>query len=135
MRKLTDHKTNGVNESLEITVMDEPGSGGASHRYDITGFETSKNPSATDAQGYMPHFSRLPIVFQNGGLQEVGCANGVSHEALLAIVIDRLKSYQSGPYPSRENAIALTKIEEGLMWLQKRTLDRVRRGVEGTSQK
>ena len=61
--------------------------------------------------------------------------NGISQEALLAILIDRLRGFQSGQYACRENAIALTKLEEATMWLQKRTLDRVRRGVEGTSVK
>lgn len=32
---------------------------------------------------------------------------------------------------ARVNALALTKIEEALHWLQQRTLDRMRRGVEG----
>lgn len=37
-----------------------------------------------------------------------------------------------GKYASRENACSLTHTEESLMWLQKRTRDRVARGVEGT---
>lgn len=61
--------------------------------------------------------------------------NGISNEALLAIVEDRLLGFQSGEYACRENAVALTKIQEAMMWLQKRTRDRAARGVEGTSQK
>jgi hypothetical protein len=132
MRKLTDHKLNGLNDKLEITVMDEPGQGGACHRYDITGFDTSTNPSATAPDGYKSSFSRVIIAFQNGPLQEVGNVNGISQETLLAIVIDRLRSFQNGAYACRENALALMHIEEALMWLQKRTQDRLRRGVEGT---
>jgi hypothetical protein len=41
----------------------------------------------------------------------------------------------AGPYACRENAIALTHIEEALMWLQRRTVARIKRGVEGTNQK
>lgn len=37
-----------------------------------------------------------------------------------------------GKYACRENALALTALEEALMWLQKRTRDRLARGVEGT---
>ena len=66
--------------------------------------------------------------------QEFG-VNGISGEALLAIVEDRLIGFQSGGYACRENAVALTKVQEAIMWLQKRTLDRMRRGVEGTSVK
>jgi hypothetical protein len=47
--------------------------------------------------------------------------------------IDRLQSFQSGDFACRENALALTKLEEALHWLDHRTKDRQRRGVEGTS--
>ena len=58
----------------------------------------------------------------------------VTHEVLLAILIDRLQSFQAGPYACRENALALTKLEEAQHWLQARTKARMARGVEGTSQ-
>ena len=35
--------------------------------------------------------------------------------------------------PCRETRIAITKLDEALMWLEKRTKDRTKRGVEGTS--
>ncbi len=133
MRKITDHAVNGLNEALEIQVLDEPGPGGACHRYDITGFDTGTNPS-NSAGGYRSSFSRLIILFQNGPIAETG-VTGISNEALIAVVIDRLRGFQSGQYACRENALALTKLQEALMWLQKRTLDRAARGVEGTSQK
>lgn len=135
MRKLTDHKLNGLNESLEIAVVDEPGAGGACHSYRISGFDTGKNASAGAPDGYVTSFTMLPVLFQNGPIQEVGGVNGVSQEALLAILIDRLRSFQAGPYSCRDNAVALTHLEEALMWLQKRTRDRMARGVEGTSTK
>lgn len=134
MRTLTDHKVNGLNEALDITVTDQPGHGGACHRYDITGFDTDKNPSATLPDGYKASFSRSIILFQNGPIKEHG-VNGISQEALLAILIDRLRCFQDGPYACAENDIAMMKLEEALMWLQKRTRDRMARGVEGTNQK
>lgn len=70
--------------------------------------------------------------FQKGALKEVGI-NGVSDEALLAILIDRLQGFQTGPFSCRENALALTKLEEAMHWLNHRTLDRMNRGVEGIS--
>jgi hypothetical protein len=72
--------------------------------------------------------------FQNGPIQEVG-VNGISIEALLAIVEDRLIGFQSGQFSCREKDVALTKVQEALMWLGKRTRDRVARGVEGTMEK
>lgn len=69
--------------------------------------------------------------FQHGPVPEVGL-NGISNEVLMAIVLDRLAFYQKGAFACRENALAYTKIEEGLLWLHKRTWDRMQRNVEGT---
>jgi hypothetical protein len=124
MRKITDHKLNGLNDALEIQVLDEPGQGGACHKYliDVVGGAPSSGGMET------------PINFQNGPIQECGF-NGLSNESLIAVVIDRMRSFQAGAFACRENAVALTKLEESLMWLQKRTRDRLARGVEGTNQK
>ena len=130
-RTLHDHETNPANKELAIHAEDEPGAGGASHLYLISGFDTSTNPSDpfTKRHGAPAYYST--ILFQNGPIPEVG-VNGVTHEALLAILIDRLRSFQAGPYACRENALALTKLEEALHWLAARTSARVARGVEGT---
>ena len=120
-RTLTSHKVNGLNEVLEIQVLDEPGQGNACHVYRIT--------EGGDAE----EFPECSVCFQNGPIQEVG-VNGISNEALLAIVEDRLLGFQSGQFACRENALALTKLQEAMMWLQKRTRDRMARGVEGTNQ-
>lgn len=128
MRILTDHKLNGLNDALEITVLDEPGQGGACHQYQI---EFGNN----DGEDRTGHSQRKTLIsFQNGPILEAG-VNGISGEALVTVVIDRLRSFQAGPYACRENAIALASLEEGLMWLQKRTRDRLVRGIEGTSVK
>ncbi len=116
MRELTDHIVSGDQAvQLKISVTDEPGAGGANHSYRVTG----------------PNATKTDIEFQNGPIKEVG-VNGLTQETLLAIVIDRLRSFQAGPYSCRENAIALTHCEEALMWLQRRTVGRIKRGVEGT---
>lgn len=122
-RELTSHKVNGLNEALLINVLDQPGQGNACHEYQIRKWEKDQED-----------IELCNIQFQNGPIQEFG-VNGISGEALLAIVEDRLLGFQSGPFACRENAVALTKIQEAMMWLQKRTLDRMRRGVEGTNQK
>lgn len=125
-RTIDDHKVNPANDRLTITVIDEPGAGGACHSYRIGGFNTETNPSDEG-----PVYNFADILFQNGPIAEVG-VNGVTHEALLAIVADRLRSFQKGPYSCKANACALTHIEEAQHWLQQRTIERMRRGVEGT---
>lgn len=56
--------------------------------------------------------------------------NGTTNEEVLAVLIDRMY-YLQAKFPCRENAIVLTKLEESLMWLNKRTEDRKARNVEG----
>ena len=121
-RELTSHKVNGLNESLTIAVIDEPGQGNACHEYRIYHKDCLYEKEMCN------------VSFQNGPILESG-VNGISNEALLAIVEDRLAGFQSGQFACRENAIALTKIQEAMMWLQKRTRDRMSRGVEGTNVK
>ena len=72
------------------------------------------------------------IHFQEGPIKENG-VNGVANEDLLVMVIRRLQGFQDSPYSCRENAMAITKLEEALLWLRKRTMGRENRGVEGTS--
>lgn len=120
-RYLTDHKVNGLNDALTVSVCDAPGIGGANHHYKIDG------PVIDHAE------FQCDIRFQNGPIKEAG-PNGISHEALLAVLIDRLRGFQSGKFACRENAIALTKIEEAMLWLHKRTQSRLAQGIEGTSE-
>lgn len=74
------------------------------------------------------HFAE--IRFQQGDIAEVG-VNGCYNEDLIEIVVRRLNDFQQGEMKCRENAIAITYLETALFWLQKRTLDRKARGVEG----
>ncbi len=116
MRKLKSHKVNGLNEAINILVLGEPGAGGACHEYACNyGDETQK------------------IRFQNGPIAEAG-VNGISQEALLAIVEDRLVGFQSGPYANQANEDALENVRAAMNALHSRTRERGARGVEGTSQ-
>lgn len=126
MRRVSDHIVLGNSASdVAVTVLDEPGQGGANHQYMLTWAEREDTSIPLD--------KTLAIGFQDGPIREVG-QNGVTQEALLAVVIDRLRSFQNGPFRCRENAIALTHCEDALMWLQRRTRDRLQRAVEGTNQ-
>ncbi len=111
----------GSSRYTEVLCTDEPGAGGACHEYCIGEAGSTK----------IPTFGQ--ISFQNGPVAEAG-VNGCHQEDLIAIVIDRLQHFQRGNYSCRENALAITKLEEALHWLNHRTAERVARGVEGTSQ-
>ncbi len=129
-RTITEHIVEGdiPQNQLTIEAIDSPGAGGASHRYDITGID-SHNPSSSRSGAER----QITILFQNGPIQEHG-VNGITQEVLLAIVIDRLRSFQEGPYPCEANAQALAGCEMALHCLKERTRDRLSRGVEGKTE-
>lgn len=56
--------------------------------------------------------------------------NGTTLEEMLRVSIARLKDLNNR-FGCRENSLAITKMEEALMWLNRRTEDRLARGVEG----
>ena len=106
----------GDHPSTTIFATDDPGHGGACHKYKIV----------------CDDISCVWIAFQNGAIHEHG-VNGCHNEDLLTIVADRLRAFQAGPFPCFENEKALTAVEEALIWLKQRTMDRQDRGVEGMS--
>lgn len=71
------------------------------------------------------------IHFQEGPIKECG-VNGCCNEDLIVMVIRRLEGFQNSEFKCRENEMAITKLEEALLWLRKRTMGRENRGVEGT---
>lgn len=115
-RELTSHRVNGVNDLLKIEVVDEPGAGGGHHKYHVT-------TTVGNAIGTL-------IQFQNGPLGEY--PNGLTNEALLAIVEHRLFCYQRGMYACEENEMALSAVRLAMSALHMRTKGRLSRGVEGT---
>lgn len=135
MRTVTDHVVEGdPTNQLVISVLDEPGQGGACHLYQITGFNTKSNVSDPFVARHGGPAEHSTVLFQNGPIKEHG-VNGVTHEALLAILIDRLRSFQAGPFACEDSQDALWLTEKALSVLQRRTRDRLARGVEGTNQK
>jgi hypothetical protein len=115
MRTLNIHKVNPANNLVTVTVIDTPNGEPSTYRL--------------SADEPFPGFS-VTLNFQLGPINEV---NGITNEVLLAIVRDRLEYFQKGNYACRENALALTKIEETLQWLHWRTRRQMAAGTEGTS--
>jgi len=106
----------------KVYAVDEKGNGGAHHIYDImTNCGTSRGLTE--------------IRFQNGARKDKESEQGVLDVDLLEICRHRLQCFQAGPFASRENAVALTHIEEALMWMNRRVEDRIERNVLGTQVK
>ena len=112
------------NNLNDVYVDDVAGPGNGRHNYKIVphGFEHDKRVHGE-------------VQFQFGPRNADGSVCGILESDLLEIVRHRLQCFQAGEYATRENAVALTKIEEALMWLAKRADDRAERGVLGTTEK
>lgn len=127
-RKIEMHRTGSdLNNAIAICADEREPASGASYHYMVTVAHSA--PDVPDQAKAVTQ----DIRFQKGAAKEVG-VNGMSDEALIAIVIDRLQGFNEGAFRCRENSLAITKLEEALMWLQARTRDRVARGVEGRAQ-
>ncbi len=122
MRILESSRPEGMDQLVRIKVLDEPGAGGACHEYRIE--------EDTDGETTM---SACVIKFQKGPVKEAGL-NGITQEALLAVVQDRLEGFQSGDFACLANQEALMHVKQALEALHGRTSERVKRGVEGTNE-
>jgi len=92
--------------------------------------DENKNPTGGSVKGV-----GLSIEWQDGPLgrgDERKDSNGAFVETVIDAARQRIEFYQASKFKSRENAIAITKLQEALMWLNKRTEDREQRKVEGT---
>jgi hypothetical protein len=107
-------------ENTTVVCLDRPvAPGNGCHKYEIVTEKTKE------------YIQRWAVInFQNGPIKTSG-TNGCQIEDLVEIIIDRLRYFQNGKFACRENEIALQKLEEGLLWLEKRTADWKARGVEG----
>lgn len=101
-----------------IYATDDIGPDGAHHSYDISNGISHKH-----------------VQFQKGPRNKEGSIAGVIDTDLLEIVRHRLQCFLVGPYSSRESALALTHVEEALMWLNRRVEDRIERDVFGKNEK
>lgn len=93
-------------------------------------FDVVTQVDRLDYKGKLPAAIQR-VHFQEGPIKENG-VNGVANEDLISMVVCRLEHFQQSEYRCRENALAITALEEALLWLRKRTMGREKRGVEGT---
>lgn len=120
MREITEHQVNECNQDIKLEADErDPLNGNASHVYKLS---IARKDGVT---------SELVFEFQHGPIKEVG-VNGITQEVLLAILIDRLRGFQTSKWACVENEVALMALMEARDSLFQRTLKRVDRGVEGT---
>ena len=95
----------------------------AGHQYELSNFENK------DQQGQILQFIHKESK-EEGSTELITISDGTTNEEILEVLIDRMNFLQY-KFPCRENALVITKLEESLMWLNKRTQDRIKRNVEG----
>lgn len=97
--------------------------------------ENYSDDDGNPAGGYVRGVG-IDIQWQDGPLLRDGepkrIPNGAFVEHVILAVLNRLYYYQSTQFKCRENALAITKLEEASHWLNSRTARRVLQGIEGT---
>lgn len=128
MREITTHHDgHGLAELIGVLAVGEEHAG-APHRY-----EFYRNSDLGPVEGETVPVGFLQ--FQRGPRGISGSTSGLITVAVLAALIDHHRGFQAGPFPSRENALVITKLEEALHWLRARADERAARGVLGKEQK
>lgn len=92
------------------------------HSYELRNYEDN-------AKSQTLNFIEKKPIQQNGTELET-IQDGTTNEEVLSVLINRMYYLQS-KFPCRENSIVIINLEESLMWLNKRTSDRLKRNVEG----
>jgi hypothetical protein len=122
----THHCGCPLNDRIDLEALGEPGPGGAHQSYRIT-----RPVLLRDGDGETVHIQQI-LSFQSGDPNRE--INGISNEVLLAIVQDRLAGFVDGPFSTMDSEIALRHVGTALQMLQRRTADRVARGVAGKTE-
>lgn len=119
----THHGGCPLNDRIDVEALGEPGPGGANLMYRIT-YPVLLKDGDGDTVCIQQRLS-----FQSG--DPARGINGISNEVLLAIVQDRLQGFVDGPFSTTDNEIALRHVGTALEMLQRRTANRLTRGVAG----
>lgn len=115
-------KVVGIRPKEEFPLCIECGSNQDWYRADGRMFAEDVNPTWVANPPINPGSTEMRTV-----------ADGTTNEDVLSMLIERTR-YLNGLFPCRENTFAIIKMEEAVMWFEKRTADRLKRQVEGTHQ-
>src|SRR5258708_17475311 len=129
MAQIENHRSglNEINQQIRIETAVEPDpETGVADKY-----QCWFNVFGQWQKGDRVHFQQGPVYEGSGEKLVTHGVNAMTEESVLAILIHRLRGYQKGKFSCRENAIAITHLEESLNWLHNRTRDRVQRVVIG----
>lgn len=95
------------------------------------------NYEVIEGKGLVETGSQTRINFVRGsklGTDKIEPNEGTLHEHLISAMVHDLK-LKNKLVPSRETSMVITKLEEALMWQQRRSIDRAKREVQETYKK
>jgi hypothetical protein len=73
--------------------------------------------------------STVKFTVQSGPIKEFG-VNGCQIDDVIEWAKQTIEGFNKA-FPCRENSLVITKLDEALLWLAKRKMDREKRNVEG----
>lgn len=126
---ITDHRDGfWLNDVIEIArdAPDAEKGGNASHQYTIIRTDMQHADRAE------PGVAVGTLRFQQGPRDHPGSVEGLTDAAVLAVVIDRYRGFQSGPFACDDNRRVLAHLQAALDTIKERARARAARGVLGT---
>ena len=98
------------------------------HKYSLQNFESKEEVQTIQFIEKVPKIQINPVTQTPTEL--VTLNDGTTNEEVIEMLIDRLNYLQS-KFPCKENACAITHLQEANMWLYERTRKRIAQNVEG----
>jgi len=117
VRELNGHSVKGEAIQLRVLALDNPDDSGASHQFRFERDDGSQVGAINFHTGVIEPHAGLDV-------------NGVTMEALIVVMIDRLKGFQKGENPHKQNDFARKRLEEALKALQGRTEELLEKSKE-----
>jgi len=95
------------------------------HKYELENFENKEE------QGQVIQFiEKIEDTQSEIKGKLITLNDGTTNEEVIEMLIDRI-SYLQSKFPCKENACAITHLQEANMWLYERTRKRIAQNVEG----
>lgn len=106
------------------------------HRDNLVNVRRNQNGGVDDTNRYLGFSNDVgsqvgTLLFQSGLPSKEGI-NGLTNEAVIATVLDRLEAQNVGDFKSEYNSAAIECLRAALAALKQRVKDREARGVSGT---
>jgi hypothetical protein len=120
-RAITSHNVPGLETGIRISAPAESDTEPSNRLYLVSGFNSRNNPAFKAVANVAFNEDLQGIAFVSR-VDENGVPDGLTNEALTAILLDRLEVFQSGPFACEENARAMSHYYLALSALHDRTV-------------